>query len=206
MRALDLPIQASWSTRVYRSPTSSLHLGGPLYLGCWPDDLGHHGRNAPEVEERPASPPTGRPAAFRMGAAATLVTGGWVSLGPGVRVDIGPGASLEIGVGTSVTCDTDVFCTRSIRVGDHCAIGWDVLIADSDAHRLVVGGEERLMTAPVVIGDLVWIGSRATVLKGVTIGDGAVVAAGSVVTADVPARTVVAGVPARVVVEDVDWA
>ncbi|WP_376715052.1 DapH/DapD/GlmU-related protein [Janibacter limosus] len=53
--------------------------------------------------------------------------------------------------------------------------------------------------APIVIGRKVWIGANATILKGVTIGDGAIVAAGAVVTKDVPADSIVVGAPARVV-------
>ena len=53
--------------------------------------------------------------------------------------------------------------------------------------------------APIHIGKQVWIGANATILPGVTVGDGAVIAAGAVVTRDVPERAVVAGVPARVV-------
>lgn len=53
--------------------------------------------------------------------------------------------------------------------------------------------------APIVLGKNVWVGSHATILKGVTIGDGSVVAAGAVVTKDVPPMTVVGGVPARVI-------
>jgi acetyltransferase-like isoleucine patch superfamily enzyme len=69
---------------------------------------------------------------------------------------------------------------------------------DSDYHDL---NDHSLpgKSSPVKIGDNVWLGARATVLKGVTIGDGAVVAAGALVTRDVPSRTVVAGVPARVI-------
>ena len=59
--------------------------------------------------------------------------------------------------------------------------------------------------APIVIGDHVWIGTNAIVLKGVTIGDGAVIAAGAVVTRDVPAHSLAAGVPARVIRSDVHW-
>ena len=58
-----------------------------------------------------------------------------------------------------------------------------------------------MLPAPIVIGDKVWIGANATVLPGVTIGKGAIVAAGAVVTRDVPPNTIVAGVPARVVRE-----
>jgi acetyltransferase-like isoleucine patch superfamily enzyme len=57
----------------------------------------------------------------------------------------------------------------------------------------------------VTVGDKVWIGARVTVLKGVTIGDGAVVAAGALVTDDVPPRALVGGVPARVLRENVTW-
>ena len=60
-------------------------------------------------------------------------------------------------------------------------------------------------TSPIVIGNHVWIGRRAMIMKGVTIGDGAVVAAGAIVTKDVPPNCVVAGVPARVVKENIFW-
>ena len=86
-----------------------------------------------------------------------------------------------------------------MTVGEHCTLSWDVTVTDSDFHALVVDGVEQPADGPVRIGDRVWIGTRAVVLKGVTIGDGAVVAAGAVVTRDVPAGAVVAGVPARVV-------
>jgi maltose O-acetyltransferase len=61
--------------------------------------------------------------------------------------------------------------------------------------RLQGGAEER----PVVIGDDVWIGTRAIVLPGVTVGDGAIIAAGAVVTAPVPSRAIVGGNPARII-------
>ena len=58
-----------------------------------------------------------------------------------------------------------------------------------------------MLPAPIHIGSDVWFGARVTVVPGITIGDGAIIGAGSVVTKDVPARTVVAGVPARVIRE-----
>lgn len=96
-----------------------------------------------------------------------------------------------------------ITCAKKITLGKGCAIARDVIIRDYDAHHLVGAGHE--VAKEVSIGNHVWIGTRAIILKGVTIGDGAVVAAGAVVTKDVPARCLVAGVPAKVIREDVEW-
>ena len=61
------------------------------------------------------------------------------------------------------------------------------------------------MTQPISIGNHVWIGINVTILKGVKIGDGAIIAAGAVVTRDVPERCLAAGVPARVIKNNVSW-
>ena len=106
-----------------------------------------------------------------------------------------------------------VMAEELIEIGSHCLISWGVGIADSDFHplepaqRLVDSRalapffkdrppRPKLRTAPVKIGDNVWIGMNAVILKGVTIGDNSVVAAGAVVTKSVPANTIVAGNPA----------
>lgn len=78
-----------------------------------------------------------------------------------------------------------------------------MIIRDSDNHTIHYDGFEK--SKPIIIGNHVWIGMRATILKGVTIGDGAIIAAGAVVTKDVPARCLVAGVPARVIKENIEW-
>ena len=75
------------------------------------------------------------------------------------------------------------------------------MIRDDDEHEM----EGRVRTAPIDIADNVWVGGRAIILKGVAIGDGAIVASGAVVTKNVPPRTLVAGVPARVIRENVSW-
>jgi acetyltransferase-like isoleucine patch superfamily enzyme len=102
-----------------------------------------------------------------------------------------------------------------IEIGSHCLISWNVAIADSDFHpldsvqrrvdaeALAPFFENRpprpaLRSAPISIGDNVWIGMNAVILKGVTIGENSVVAAGSVVTKAVPANVVVAGNPASI--------
>ena len=79
----------------------------------------------------------------------------------------------------------------------------NVTIMDSDFHH--IESENHVMTKPVTIRDNVWIGNGATILKGVTIGEGSVIAAKSVVTRDVPPHTIVAGNPAKVIKEDISW-
>ena len=109
-----------------------------------------------------------------------------------------PGAELTIGDGTSINRGASICAQRSIRIGRNCGIGNDCLIFDTDFHD--VADRSRVPDAqPVTIGDDVWLAARAIVLKGVTIGDGAVVSAGSVVATNVPPYALVGGVPARLI-------
>ncbi len=117
---------------------------------------------------------------------------------PGVRLEVGEQAILRIGKGTYLNRNTVIVANSLVDIGRDCRISWDVVIMDSDLHALP--GEE-LEHKPVVIEDRAWIGCRCIILKGVRIGAGAIVAAGAVVTKDVPANTIVGGVPARVLHE-----
>lgn len=142
----------------------------------------------------------------RVREGAGLHCDGIVSLQRGVRVVV-DGGRLSFGHGTNVNgTGTKFLCSTGITVGAFCTFSWDVQVLDNDFHALTVDGEQKPSSAPVVVGDRVWVGTRAVVLKGVTIGDGAVVAAGAVVTRDVPAGAVVAGLPARVVGHADSWA
>ena len=141
----------------------------------------------------------------RVRPGAELVCDGVVSLQRGIRVVV-DGGRLTIGHGTNVNgLGTRLLCAQEVSIGAHCTFSWDVQVLDTDFHAITTDGVERPSVAPVRIGDRVWVGTRAVVLKGVTIGDGAVVAAGAVVTSDVPAGAVVAGVPARVVARADSW-
>ena len=107
--------------------------------------------------------------------------------------------------GKNITIGKDVFINSGchfqdqggIRIGDGVLIGHNVVLATIN-HDLDPKENRKNHYAPIMIGDHVWIGSNATILPGVTLGDHAVVAAGAVVTQDVPPLTVVGGVPAKV--------
>ena len=137
---------------------------------------------------------------------ATLRLDGAVHVGCGTKLRVGPRATVSIGAGTYVNAQCRVMAGEAIDIGRGCTIAWGVTIMDSDFHPLAVAGEEPgPVRAPVRIGDRVWIGAESMVLKGVTIGDGAVVAARSLVTDDVPPGALVGGHPARVLKENVVW-
>lgn len=111
------------------------------------------------------------------------------------------GAKVIIGDHVGISGCT-ISAGSSITIGNWVSIGSGVVISDGDAHP--IDPEERRAglggaTKPIVIEDDVFIGARAIVLKGVTIGKGAVIGAGSVVTKDVPAFAIAVGNPAHVV-------
>src|SRR5438128_248719 len=114
---------------------------------------------------------------------------------PGVQIECWPGALIRIGNGTYLNRGTELVAARKITIGRDCKIARDVIIMDTDQHALP---NSELVAKPVMIEDRVWIGARAIILKGVTIGHDAVIGAGSVVTRDVPPGAVAVGVPARI--------
>lgn len=106
---------------------------------------------------------------------------------------------ITIGAGCSIAFDSFWVAGAAITLGDAVVFGHHVQLYTSDHDPDAPDFARR--DAPIVIGDHAWIGSRALILPGVTIGAGAVVAAGSIVTKDVPPYTIVAGQPAKVLRE-----
>jgi acetyltransferase-like isoleucine patch superfamily enzyme len=109
-----------------------------------------------------------------------------------------PGGRLEIGDRTSINYGADFAVTGLVRIGKDCGIGTHVIIMDNDFHE-VVDRARRPEPKPVIIGDRVWLANRSTILPGVSIGDDAIVGAGSVVMTDIPERSLAMGNPARVI-------
>jgi acetyltransferase-like isoleucine patch superfamily enzyme len=128
---------------------------------------------------------------------------------------------MEIGNRVFTGGSTNFYCINHIKIGNDVMFAWGCTVKDNDSHSTIsaerkddvltwkrgieedVGDKYKdwsvVKSAPIVIKDKAWIGFNSIILKGVTIGEGAVVAAGSVVTKDVPDYAVVGGNPAKVI-------
>lgn len=108
-------------------------------------------------------------------------------------------AAISIGERTTVGYHNFIFASEKIEIGSDCLIAPFVYIVDSD-HQIArdkLINQQPNKTAPIKIGNDVWIGTGAVILSGVTIGNGAVIAASSVVNSDVEAYAIVGGIPAK---------
>ena len=108
------------------------------------------------------------------------------------------GKNITVGKGVFINSGCCFQDQGGVTLGDHVLVGHQVVFATLD-HDLDPARRAGMTPSPIVVKDNVWIGAHATILAGVTIGENAVVAAGAVVTRDVPANTVVGGVPAKVI-------
>jgi acetyltransferase-like isoleucine patch superfamily enzyme len=122
--------------------------------------------------------------------AANITIGDWVWFNSGPlphELASEAGGLISIGTSTGFNYGVSLRARQSIRIGSGCAFGAMAMVRDDDGSR----------TAPVVIGDRVWLAHCVIIEPGVTIGDDAVVSAGSVVVEDVPPRMIAIGNPAR---------
>jgi len=119
-----------------------------------------------------------------------------------VIINLAPTATIEIGNDVGMS-GCSITARDKISIGDRVLIGAGVLIFDNDAHPICPTNRrynyEGVVSKPIIIHDDTFIGARAIIMKGVEIGEGSIVAAGSVVTKSVPSYTIVGGNPARVI-------
>lgn len=118
-------------------------------------------------------------------------------------IEVTGNGKLYVGKNTGMS-GVLICCQKSVQIGSHVGLGANVTIYDNDSHPInpyerIVGSHSVETSRPVQIDDYAWIGANAMILKGVHIGRGAVIGAGSVVTKDVPELTVYAGNPAKFV-------
>ncbi len=129
-------------------------------------------------------------------------------MGSGTLSVGGHGAKLIVGDNNNIG-DAKIVATegKTLRIGNGCLFSYYIDMRTSDAHSIYdrTSGERINHARDIVIGDHVWIGMYAQILKGATVREGSIVGIRSVVGGDVPAHCIVAGIPAKVLRENVRW-
>jgi acetyltransferase-like isoleucine patch superfamily enzyme len=145
--------------------------------------------------------PRNKNSAIRIGDNASLIVNGKFDFLSGCNLNISDNAILILGSGY-VNHDSKIYCKKRIEIGYNTIIAEEVKIMDSDSHQLE---EASIVTEPIKIGNNVWIGLGAIILKGVKIDDGSVIAAHSVVTKSIPKNCLAAGNPAKIIKHNINW-
>ncbi|MGF1910273.1 acyltransferase [Vibrio kasasachensis] len=124
----------------------------------------------------------------------------------GNNVKIGTGSKLHnqgritIGTGVNFSGKATIICNKSISFGNECLVSWQTLFMDSDLHKITDSNGNTLNSdANVIIEDRVWVGAKATVLKGSKVARSCVIASGAVVVGTYPPKSILGGNPAKVI-------
>lgn len=171
-------------SKFHKHPKSNIEINGKFEFGCtWKGSA--YKSSSLNISEN---------GLFKINGNFRTLTGAFISISNNAKLEIGSGYS---------NYNLDITCFKSIYIGNNVAISKNVIIRDSDSH--IINGNTKNVTKPIIIEDNVWIGMNAIILKGVNLGKGCIVAAGAIVTKNVPPHTLVGGVPAKVIKTNVFW-
>ncbi len=141
---------------------------------------------------------------------ASIIFKGACNIASGGKIVVKKNGKLVIGDGCTFNANLLLVVKKSITFGDDCMASWNTSFLDDDGHKIldITSNTEVNLPSEVVIGDHVWIGEGAQVLKGVRINNDSVVAAGAMVfhtKAQINSNVVLAGIPAKVIKEHIIW-
>lgn len=187
----NTPVRNFFGVLVYKKVTIELDKSSQIILkrGCL--EIGKH------WSERAVFP-----SLLKLGANSKIIVNGSFSIFDNSAIYVNEAATFELGSGY-INSRANISCFEKISIGNNVVISEGVTIRDSDNHEIL--DSDHIKTKKIEIGNNVWIGINVTILKGVKIGDGSVVAAGSVVVNDVPEMSLVGGVPAKVIKTQIQW-
>ena len=135
----------------------------------------------------------------------SVTFGGKASIGHGCKISVR--GNLTLGADFNMTAESTIVCAKEITFHNDCLLSWDILVMDTDEHPLLDKGGNRINPdKPIVVGNHVWIGCKCALLKGTTVPDNTVVAAGTILrTAFSGTDQVIGGNPPAILKSDICW-
>lgn len=115
----------------------------------------------------------------------TIEFGGKCNIGHGCKISVNKNGFLKIGSNFNVTAETSIITSKKISIGNNCLFSWDVLLMDTDFHKIKKNNIIVNCDKEIIIGNNVWIGCRSTILKGTKIPDNTVIAANTVLAKNI---------------------
>jgi len=135
-----------------------------------------------------------------------IIFNGKATFGAGTRIAVGESGTMIIGTNFYVTAQTTFSCFGKIDIGNNTLFSWDILLLDTDAHEVISVNNKKRKQDEIIIGDNVWVGCRATILKGSLIPPGCIIGSSSLVNNQFTIENcIIAGVPAKIVKKDIIW-
>lgn len=175
-------------------PSARINIGAPFYYGNnpvkgmrMPTCLRMEAGTTLEIHDGPLTRYGKSPYNLRYGSYIEIVNGGKLTIGQG---------AANVGL--------TIMCAKEVTIGNGVRIGRNVSIRDWNGPHVIINDHYR-NHAPVHIGDRVWLCTGCSIMPGVTVGEGSVVAANATVTKDVPPHSLVGGSPAKVIKENIEW-
>ena len=131
---------------------------------------------------------------------------GATSIGHGSKLSIGKNGKLIFGNNFCITAESQIVCNKKILIGDNVLISWQCLIMDTDFHNILNGDIKINDDKEIIIRNNVWIGCRSTILKGVEIYSGNVIAANTNLTRTIrKSHIIIGGNPGNIIKENINW-
>lgn len=137
---------------------------------------------------------------------AKIVFEGTAQFHAGARLWLDNDAEVVFGDGFSANRNFILFFNDKICFGKNCMLGWNIQIIDGNAHQVIYDGKEKKSRCAINIGEHVWIGAEAKLMRSTSVGNNSIVAYGSCITGGVfPDNSMIGGYPAKIIKEGVNW-
>lgn len=135
-----------------------------------------------------------------------IIFSGRANIGHGSKICVGTEGVLSIGNNFCITAESSIICFNAVTIGNDCLFSWDILIMDTDFHKIIKENEVLNKEKPIKIGNRNWIGCRTTIIKGTETGNGCIIGAQSLLNKNYcNDSSLIAGNPATILKEDIDW-